>query len=123
VLDEFGAVVSTCADQALALLQRGRTHNGQVFVITQCDDKFVPFVKMIKGINRNFDEPINPPFLFEVMEHGLVSTPFGRYQDEITWFLASAAERVFEDWPDPAKIGPTVNGQCPTPSDVARPRP
>jgi hypothetical protein len=35
VLDEFGAVVSTCADQALALLQRGRTHNGQVFVITQ----------------------------------------------------------------------------------------
>jgi len=35
VLDEFGAVVSTCGDQALALLQRGRTHNGQVFVITQ----------------------------------------------------------------------------------------
>jgi TraM recognition site of TraD and TraG len=35
VLDEFGAVVSTCAGQALALLQRGRTHNGQVFVITQ----------------------------------------------------------------------------------------
>jgi hypothetical protein len=35
VLDEFGAIVSTCADQALALLQRGRTHNGQVFVITQ----------------------------------------------------------------------------------------
>ena len=35
VLDEFGAIVSTCADQALALLQRGRTHNGQVHVITQ----------------------------------------------------------------------------------------
>ena len=35
VLDEFGAVISTCAEQALALLQRGRTHNGQVFVITQ----------------------------------------------------------------------------------------
>jgi TraM recognition site of TraD and TraG len=35
VLDEFGAIVSTCADQVLALLQRGRTHHGQVFVITQ----------------------------------------------------------------------------------------
>jgi hypothetical protein len=35
VLDEFGAIVRTCANQALALLQRGRTHNGQVFVITQ----------------------------------------------------------------------------------------
>lgn len=76
----------------------------------QCDQKFVPFVKMIKGINRNFDEPINPPFLLEVMAQALVSAPFGRYQDEITWFLASAAERIVEDWPDPAKIGPTVNG-------------
>lgn len=85
----------------------------------QCDDRFVPFVKMIKGINRNFDEPITPPFLLEVMAHGLVSTPFGRYQDEITWFLASAAERVIEDWPDPAKIGPTVNG---TMSDAERHR-
>lgn len=35
VLDEFGAVISTAGDQALALLQRGRTHEGQVHVITQ----------------------------------------------------------------------------------------
>ncbi|MCA1680133.1 MAG: TraM recognition domain-containing protein, partial [Actinobacteria bacterium] len=35
VLDEFGAVVATAADQALALLQRGRTHEGQVLVVTQ----------------------------------------------------------------------------------------
>jgi hypothetical protein len=35
VLDEFGAVVATAADQALALLQRGRTHEGQVHVVTQ----------------------------------------------------------------------------------------
>jgi hypothetical protein len=35
VLDEFGAVIATAADQALALLQRGRTHEGQVHVITQ----------------------------------------------------------------------------------------
>ena len=35
VLDEFGAVISTASDQALALLQRGRTHDGQVLVVTQ----------------------------------------------------------------------------------------
>jgi hypothetical protein len=35
VLDEFGAVISTAASQALALLQRARTHEGQVYVITQ----------------------------------------------------------------------------------------
>ena len=35
MLDEFGAVVATAADQALALLQRGRTHEGQVLVVTQ----------------------------------------------------------------------------------------
>lgn len=35
VLDEFGAVIATAADQALALLQRGRTHEGQVVVVTQ----------------------------------------------------------------------------------------
>ena len=35
VLDEFGAVIATASQQALALLQRGRTHEGQVLVITQ----------------------------------------------------------------------------------------
>jgi hypothetical protein len=75
-----------------------------------CGGNFVPFVKMIKGINRRFDEPITPPFLLEVMAQDIVSTPFGRYQDEIVWFLATAAERITEDWPDPAGIGPTVNG-------------
>ena len=35
MLDEFGAVVATAAPQALGLLQRGRTHNGQVYVVTQ----------------------------------------------------------------------------------------
>lgn len=83
----------------------------------RCDERFVPFVKMIKVINRNFDEPINPSFLLEVMAHGLVSTPFGRYQDEITWFLAGAAEQITDDWPDPAKVGPVVNG---TMSDTER---
>jgi hypothetical protein len=75
----------------------------------ECDDRFVPLVKMIKGINREFEEPIEPPFLLEVMAHTLVKPPFGRYQDEVRWFLATAADRVTDRWPDPAGIGPDVN--------------
>ena len=65
---------------------------------------------MIKGINREAGEPIQPSFLLEVMALDLVRPPFGRYQDEIVWYLASAAERIADDWPDPASIGPDVNG-------------
>jgi hypothetical protein len=35
VLDEFGAVIKTAAERALASLQRGRSHDGQIVVITQ----------------------------------------------------------------------------------------
>jgi len=75
-----------------------------------CDGKFVPFVKMVKGINREANDAINPSFLIEVMALDLVFEPFGRFRDEIRFFLASAAERITDDWPDPAGLGPLVNG-------------
>ncbi len=75
----------------------------------ECDEKFVPFVKMVKGINREAGEPIQPSFLLEVMALDLVVAPFGRYRDEIRWFLASAADQFTSDWPDPAGLGPDVN--------------
>jgi hypothetical protein len=74
----------------------------------ECDQKFVPFVKMIKGINRELGEPVRS-FLLEVMAQELVKTPFGRFQDEVRWFLATATDAVNESWPDPAKLGPDVN--------------
>ena len=76
-----------------------------------CSEKFVPFVKMVKGINREADEPIDPSFLIEVMALELVLEPFGRYRDEIRFFLASVADRIAEDWPDPAGLGPNVNSR------------
>lgn len=75
----------------------------------KCDEHFVPFVKMVKGMNREADEPIDPSFLIEVMALELVLPPFQRFRDEIRFFLASAADRFTEDWPDPAGIGPNVN--------------
>lgn len=76
---------------------------------TACDGKWVPFVKMVKGINREAGEPIEPSFLIEVMALDLIREPFGRYQDEIASFCASAADQVADDWPDPAGLGPAVN--------------
>jgi hypothetical protein len=69
----------------------------------------VPFVKMIKAINRELGEPVSPSFLLEVIAMGVVKPPFGRYQDEIVLFLATAADQIHLPWPDPAGIGPDVN--------------
>lgn len=77
----------------------------------ECDAKYVPLVKMIKAINREMGEPVSPSFLLEVMAMDIVMPPAGRYGDEIIAFLATAAERIHEAWPDPANIGPDVNTQ------------
>jgi hypothetical protein len=74
-----------------------------------CHGKFVPFVKMIKGMNRHLEEPVKPSFLLEVMAHGIVMEPFGDYPEEVRSFLATAAEQVLQPWPDPAGVGPEVN--------------
>ncbi|HTZ30134.1 MAG TPA: CBASS oligonucleotide cyclase [Streptosporangiaceae bacterium] len=84
-----------------------------------CDEKFVPFVKMIKGINRELGDPVTPSFLLEVMAQDLVKEPFGRYQDEVRWFLATAAEAVYDPWPDPAGLGPDVNAMTTAQRDRA----
>lgn len=79
----------------------------------ECDARFVPFIKMVKGINREASEPIEQSFLLEVMGLDLVLPPFDRYRDEIRFFLASVADRITEDWRDPAGLGPDVNSRVP----------
>lgn len=79
-----------------------------------CGGKWIPFVKMIKGYNREAGKPVRPSFLLEVMALDLVKEPFGRYQDEVSWFLATAADRITDVWPDPAGLGPDVNSSMTT---------
>lgn len=74
-----------------------------------CDGKYVPFVKMVKGANRELGDIVDPSFLIEVIALARVSEPFGTYQDELNWFFATAAEEVLNDWPDPVGLGPEVN--------------
>lgn len=85
-----------------------------------CDEKFVPFVKMIKGANRELGDPVDPSFLLEVMALDLVDTPFGSYQDELVLFLATAADELDRPWPDPAGLGPDVNTMTSTERASAR---
>jgi predicted nucleotidyltransferase len=74
-----------------------------------CGGNYVPFVKMVKGASRELGNPVDPSFLLEVMALSLVAEPFGRFQDELNWFFATAADEVSSDWPDPVGIGPDVN--------------
>jgi hypothetical protein len=74
-----------------------------------CDERYVPFVKMVKGVNLELSRPVPQSFLLEVMALSLVKEPFGRYQDELRWFLATAVDSIHESWPDPAALGPDVN--------------
>ena len=74
-----------------------------------CHEKWVPFVKMVKGWNFEAGHPIPQSFLIEVMALELVHPPFGRYQDEITSFLGNVVDHADGPWPDPAKVGPDVD--------------
>lgn len=77
----------------------------------ECAGRWIPLVKMIKGANRELGDAVYPSFLLEVMALDIVDVPFGRYQDEVLWFFSTAAERIDENWPDPAGLGPDVNAE------------
>ncbi len=71
-----------------------------------------PMVKMIKKWNANQGKPIKPSFLIEVMAHQILAPPFsGGYAREVKSFLATAHDRLDEDWDDPAGLGPPVSDQ------------
>ncbi len=87
---------------------------------SDCEEKWVPFIKMAKGANRELGEPVEPSFLLEVMALDLVQEPFGRFQDELVFFFATAADELERDWPDPVGLGPDVNTMGASKRQVAR---
>ncbi len=71
-----------------------------------------PLVKMIKKWNQTAGKPVKPSFLLEVMALELFVPEFsGGYPYELKGFFATAADRIGEVWPDPAKLGPAVSDQ------------
>lgn len=71
-----------------------------------------PLVRMIKKWNRHNGRPVQPSFLLEVMALDLLVPPFsGGYPYELKSFFASAADRIYDTWSDPAHLGPAVSSE------------
>lgn len=70
-------------------------------------------VRMVKYWNNNprhGDKPVKPSFLIEVMAlQGLHGGWQGRFDYELQGFFSTLADRIFDDWPDPAGLGPPIS--------------
>jgi hypothetical protein len=67
-------------------------------------------VRMAKSWNRNKNKIIKPSFLIEVMALDILRPPFGGdFPHEFMAFFATMADRISDDWPEPAGLGPPVS--------------
>lgn len=70
-------------------------------------------VRMVKYWNNNArhgQKPVKPSFLIEVMAlECLYGGWQGRFDYEIQGFFSTLADRIFDEWPDPAGLGPAVS--------------
>jgi hypothetical protein len=67
-------------------------------------------VRMAKRWNAEHGKPITPSFLIEVMALKLLVPDFGGdYRRELKAFFSAMADRIDEEWPDPAGLGPPVS--------------
>lgn len=80
------------------------------------DGEWKPLVKMIKKWNEHSGKPVRPSFLIEVMALDLCVPPFsGGYVYELKSFFATVEEQIWNEWPDPAHLGPPVSDQMGSP--------
>lgn len=67
-------------------------------------------VRMAKAWNRHQGNPVKPSFLLEVMALPILRPRFGGdYPYEFMSFFQTAADRIHEEWADPAGLGPPVS--------------
>ena len=67
-------------------------------------------VRMAKKWNSHHGKPVKPSFLIEVMALEVLNPPFGGdYRREMKAMFAALADRIDEEWPDPAGLGPPVS--------------
>ena len=70
-------------------------------------------VRMVKYWNnsaRHGEKPVKPSFLIEVMAlQSLHGGWQGRFDYEIQSFFSTLADRIFDEWPDPAGLGPAIS--------------
>jgi hypothetical protein len=67
-------------------------------------------VRMMKYWNNRHEKPIKPSFLIEVMALEVLHPPFGgEFDREMQGFFHALADRIDENWADPAGLGPAVS--------------
>jgi hypothetical protein len=70
-------------------------------------------VRMVKYWNNNArhgEKPVKPSFLIEVMAlQCLYGDWQGRFDYEIQGLFSTLADRIFDQWPDPAGLGPAIS--------------
>ncbi len=70
-------------------------------------------VRMVKYWNNNpkhKEKPVKPSFLIEVMAlECLYGNWGGRFDYEIQGFISTLADRIFDQWDDPAGLGPPIS--------------
>ncbi len=70
-------------------------------------------VRMVKYWNnhsRHGEKPVKPSFLIEVMAlECLYGGWQGRFDYELQGLFSSLADRIFDEWPDPAGLGPPIS--------------
>lgn len=70
-------------------------------------------VRMVKYWNNNprhGEKPVKPSFLIEVMAlQCLYGNWQGRFDYELQGFFATLADRIFDEWSDPAGLGPPIS--------------
>lgn len=70
-------------------------------------------VRMVKYWNNNTrhgEKPVKPSFLIEVMALECLHGGWqGRFDYEIQSLFSTLADRIFDEWPDPAGLGPPIS--------------
>lgn len=70
-------------------------------------------VRMLKYWNNNpkhIEKPVKPSFLIEVMALECLHGGWGgRFDYEMQSFFSTLADRIFDEWLDPAELGPPIS--------------
>jgi predicted nucleotidyltransferase len=71
-------------------------------------------VRMVKYWNNNAkhgaDKPVKPSFLIEVMALQCLHGGWGgRFDYELQGLFSTLADRIFDEWPEPAGLGPPIS--------------
>jgi hypothetical protein len=74
------------------------------------DGQWKGIVRMAKYWNNHNGKTITPSFLLEVMALDCMQGPFGgAFSEEFQFLFATLADRIDEDWPDPAGLGSPIS--------------